>query len=453
MMLPARSPTPSAPSNRPKTSTRSSVRTPRWMSVKPETSSTELLTPVTNRASEGDPRFRPCSDQDERQAPRRQCDRDDGRQSSPARQAERPERTDQPTQADRGVQQPDSCLAHAQEPDRRHDDERDEQAAHEDLCDEGRHEERRRRIPLEQTRGFRDAKARRAVVPGTRPGVSGPLEPNPCHDGRRTPERCGNQDGSRGRPGGRDDDAGEQRPEERAQALAEARGDVRRHELARASRERRQERGLDRADESPGAGDERNEHERRGERQLHGDHQRGQQGAKAASEVDDRQDTTAAEALDEHGCERRGDDRGQNTDCAEDTHPESPRRVVRNDEHEDEEGPVGGCAGRPGDLEASDRRVRKRIAQHRRRRPPPESLPHRAILAGAVSNRRSSRTGRSGRYIRRVNLRIALVVVVVLGIVIFVSSVVQNEGCMPWKEPVGTQGSPFAGTEDNIKCR
>ena len=51
------------------------------------------------------------------------------------------------------------------------------------------------------------------------------------------------------------------------------------------------------------------------------------------------------------------------------------------------------------------------------------------------------------------NLRIALVVVVVLGIVIFVSSVVQNEGCMPWQEPVGTQGSPFSGTEDNIKCR
>ncbi len=50
-MLPARSPTPSAPSNRPKTSTRSSVRTPRWMSVKPETSSTELLTPVTNKAT------------------------------------------------------------------------------------------------------------------------------------------------------------------------------------------------------------------------------------------------------------------------------------------------------------------------------------------------------------------------------------------------------------------
>jgi len=29
----------------------------------------------------------------------------------------------------------------------------------------------------------------------------------------------------------------------------------------------------------------------------------------------------------------------------------------------------------------------------------------------------------------------------------------QNDGCLPWQESVGTQGSPFSGTKDHRVCR
>jgi hypothetical protein len=32
-------------------------------------------------------------------------------------------------------------------------------------------------------------------------------------------------------------------------------------------------------------------------------------------------------------------------------------------------------------------------------------------------------------------------------------SMAQNDGCLPWQESVGIQGSPFAGTEDIKACR
>ena len=32
-------------------------------------------------------------------------------------------------------------------------------------------------------------------------------------------------------------------------------------------------------------------------------------------------------------------------------------------------------------------------------------------------------------------------------------SMAQNDGCLPWQEQVGVQGSPFSGTEDKSVCR
>jgi hypothetical protein len=44
------------------------------------------------------------------------------------------------------------------------------------------------------------------------------------------------------------------------------------------------------------------------------------------------------------------------------------------------------------------------------------------------------------------------VALAVLGAMLVIS-LAQNDGCLPWQEPVGSSGSPFAGTEDRIKCR
>jgi hypothetical protein len=32
-------------------------------------------------------------------------------------------------------------------------------------------------------------------------------------------------------------------------------------------------------------------------------------------------------------------------------------------------------------------------------------------------------------------------------------SMAQNDGCFPWQESVGIDGSPFSGTEDQKSCR
>jgi hypothetical protein len=46
----------------------------------------------------------------------------------------------------------------------------------------------------------------------------------------------------------------------------------------------------------------------------------------------------------------------------------------------------------------------------------------------------------------------AAIVAVLLAAAILMG-MAQNEGCLPWQEPVGTQGSPFAGTEDVRACK
>ena len=49
---------------------------------------------------------------------------------------------------------------------------------------------------------------------------------------------------------------------------------------------------------------------------------------------------------------------------------------------------------------------------------------------------------------------IAFVVVVVMGAVLFVASVVENHGCMPWQTAVTTGGSVFSETDrQRTVCR
>jgi hypothetical protein len=49
---------------------------------------------------------------------------------------------------------------------------------------------------------------------------------------------------------------------------------------------------------------------------------------------------------------------------------------------------------------------------------------------------------------------IAFVVVVVMGAVLFVASVVENHGCMPWQTAVTTGGSVFSeGDRQRTFCR
>jgi hypothetical protein len=51
------------------------------------------------------------------------------------------------------------------------------------------------------------------------------------------------------------------------------------------------------------------------------------------------------------------------------------------------------------------------------------------------------------------NLMIGLAILGVFVAIVFVFSVVENEGCLPWQTPVGTDNSPFSGNQDSTSCR
>jgi hypothetical protein len=49
---------------------------------------------------------------------------------------------------------------------------------------------------------------------------------------------------------------------------------------------------------------------------------------------------------------------------------------------------------------------------------------------------------------------IAFIVVVVMGAVLFIGSVVENRGCMPWQTPVTVGGAVFSeGDRGRTVCR
>jgi len=58
------------------------------------------------------------------------------------------------------------------------------------------------------------------------------------------------------------------------------------------------------------------------------------------------------------------------------------------------------------------------------------------------------------RYIRYVrNFIIGLAILGVFAAIVFVFSVIENEGCLPWQRPVGVDNSAFSGNQDSRSCR
>ena len=48
---------------------------------------------------------------------------------------------------------------------------------------------------------------------------------------------------------------------------------------------------------------------------------------------------------------------------------------------------------------------------------------------------------------------IGLAILAVFGAIVFVFSVVENGGCLPWQTPAGVDSSPFSGNQDTTSCR
>jgi hypothetical protein len=55
--------------------------------------------------------------------------------------------------------------------------------------------------------------------------------------------------------------------------------------------------------------------------------------------------------------------------------------------------------------------------------------------------------------VRKRKLTVAVLVAALVGAAMLLMSMAQNDGCLPWQESVGIQGSPFSGTEDVRTCR
>ena len=68
---------------------------------------------------------------------------------------------------------------------------------------------------------------------------------------------------------------------------------------------------------------------------------------------------------------------------------------------------------------------------------------------------RVSGSDRGAVYIQGVNrVFVAFVIVIVFGGVLFIGSVVQNKGCMPWQEAITVGGSVFSeGDRGRTVCR
>jgi hypothetical protein len=55
--------------------------------------------------------------------------------------------------------------------------------------------------------------------------------------------------------------------------------------------------------------------------------------------------------------------------------------------------------------------------------------------------------------VRKRKFGVAILVAALVASAMLLMSMAQNDGCLPWQESVGTQGSPFSGTKDNRVCR
>ena len=213
-----------------------------------------FATPVTNSAPSATAGVTQNSDEHQREPPTRQGEDAHLPEVASATEPEGGARTHEPTEPDRGIQEAHAGIAHVEELDRCDDDQRDEQATHEDLRDEVADQDRRSRVLQEDARCVSESEASRPVDADPAPGVGGALEADAGHGSGRAGERGGNEQAGDDGSCRRDQQSGHERTDEGSDPLAGARGDVRGDELARGARESREERGLDRPYERPRAG-------------------------------------------------------------------------------------------------------------------------------------------------------------------------------------------------------
>ena len=300
--------------------------------------------------------------QDEREPPADEREREEPLEPAHADERERCERSDEATEADHRVQQADPALAQVEEVDRDDDDERGEQAAHEDLGDEAADHEGRTGVAPEDGRDTSHVEAGASLVaPAVCVRVVLEADPGDGSGGRG--EACRDQQSRRRRPRRGDEQSGEQRTAERADALADARRDIGCDELARATGERRQEAQLDGADERAGARNDRGEREQQLDRQSEPDDRSGCEHPRAAREVDRRERDVTAHPSDERGREGRDEDLRHDAHGAEQTDRECPTLVICDDKQHHEKRPVRSDAERPGEHDPSQRAASQHVAR------------------------------------------------------------------------------------------
>ena len=110
----------------------------RWMSVKPLTSMSALLTPTAAMATSATSRVHDEADDGDRRAPAGQGEPERRGQAVATGQGDRHDRSEEPAQAHGRVERPDARFAHPQELDGGDDDEDGEQPADEGLQPESR---------------------------------------------------------------------------------------------------------------------------------------------------------------------------------------------------------------------------------------------------------------------------------------------------------------------------
>ena len=189
------------------------------------------------------------------------------------------------------------------------------------------------------------------------PRISLVGEPETDQDRGRGQEREGHDDTARGRTHANGDGATDQRTDERTGAFAEAACHVRGDELGWAPGQRRHEGVLDRSDERARAREDPRQDEGDPGRCAQHEHDRGDCGRSGPDEVDG--DERAVAPQPGHRDIGEGSDQHRRDHAHDTQHPDPERatgRIGRDQQH-DEVGPIGGDPERPRGLDPADARV------------------------------------------------------------------------------------------------
>lgn len=244
---------------------------------------------VEDRVAEADepeahrcePGLRPHGDQGDRSAPKDQPELEGARQPVAVDEKHGPDRPDHSARAERGVQVADARVADEHELDRDDHDDHVEEASDQGLA---------RKQAYEQTRVLllRERPNAREVLgqPGSSRfnGASRDRRRDPGDQERRDEEHTRARGEDRARARCRQQETGEQRADQSGDALERRRRDVRRHELARRSRERRHEREM--TGKEGGRGD-RSRYGQCVHHQRWGPHEQGRRGPADRADTDE----------------------------------------------------------------------------------------------------------------------------------------------------------------------